>query len=140
MEQRADKHIKFFVSLINRLIVKKPDLLIFDRLYLTQAFRAKGNVKDYAEIEELLSRYAPLTIFLRVDESEIQDRISKAAEHRSSDYFKFQGTSEEGALYYINQQRNLLELIKSSAIPYKIFDTTNHKYEGIAKEIIHLID
>jgi thymidylate kinase len=140
MEQRAEKHIEFFTSLINHLTAKKPDLLIFDRLYLTQAFRAKSRVENYDEIEELLSRYTPLTIFLKVNESAIHNRISKATKHRGSDYFKFRGTSEERALYYIEQQRNLLMLLKHSTIPYKIFDTTNHAYQKIAEEIIGLIN
>lgn len=96
MEERTGRHIGFFKELIHRKLSAKPDLLIFDRLYLTQAFRAKCDISDYTEIEEILSKYSPLTIFLKVDESAIEDRISKASEHRGSGYFKSRGdTSEE---------------------------------------------
>ncbi|MBI2588925.1 hypothetical protein HYW35_01820 [Candidatus Saccharibacteria bacterium] len=141
MKEKADKHIAFFESLINKLIANKPDLLIFDRLYLTQAFRAKCSINDYAEIEKLLSKYSPVTIFLKVDESAIASRISKAAEHRRSDYFASRGeSSEEIAQYYIDQQRNQLKLLEQSKLPCKIINTTEHSYEKVIKEINTLVN
>ena len=141
MKDKADKHIAFFESLINKLITNKPDLLIFDRLYLTQAFRAKCSINDYAEIEKLLSKYSPVTIFLKVDESAIASRISKAAEHRGSDYFASRGESSgEIAQYYIDQQRNQLKLLEQSKIPYKIINTTEHGYEKVIEEIYTLVN
>lgn len=139
MKETADRHIGFFKSLINKLITEKPDLLVFDRLYLTQAFRAKCSIKDYAVVEKLLAEYSPLTIFLKVDEDAIAGRISKAAEHRGSDYFRSRGkTPEEIAQYYIDQQMDELKLLKESIIPYKIFDTTEHNYQDIVEKIVEL--
>jgi thymidylate kinase len=140
MEQRSNKHLDFFRSLINRLTAEKPDLLIFDRLYLTQAFRAKCDISDYSEIEELLSKYSPLTIFLKVDEDKIESRISKAAEHRGPDYFKYHGTPKERAKYYIDQQRNQLKLLEQSQLPYVIIDTTEHGYDKVIKEIFTFVN
>lgn len=141
MEQRANRHINFFRSLINQRIAEKPDLLIFDRLYLTQAFRAKCSVGDYIEIEKLLSTHSPLTIFLRVEETAIASRVSKAAGHRGSDYFKSGGKSlGEIAKYYIDQQRSQLKLLEQSTIPYKVFDTTKHNYDEVVQEIIKSIN
>lgn len=140
MNEKADKHIAFFESLINKLIANKPDLLIFDRLYLTQAFRAKCSINDYAEIEKLLSKYSPVTIFLKVDESAIASRISKSAEHRGSDYFASRGeSSEEIAQYYIAQQQYQLNLLEQSNIPHEIINTTELDYEKIIKEIYTLV-
>jgi thymidylate kinase len=140
MEQRAERHIEFFSSLINRLTAEKPDLLVFDRLYLTQAFRSKSGISDYSEIEGLLNKYSPLTIFLRVDEDAIENRVSKASEHRGSDYFKFRGSSKERAQYYINQQRNQLKLLEQSKLPHEIIDTTEHDYKKIIKRVSTLIN
>ncbi len=139
MEERSDKHIGFFKELIHRLSSTKPDLLIFDRLYLTQAFRAKCDISDYSEIEELLGQYSPLTIFLKVDEEAIEDRISKAAIHRGSDYFKFRGTSKERAKYYIDQQKHQLKLLERSTFPYKVINTTNHNYDRAVQEVLKSI-
>lgn len=140
MKERSDKHIGFFKELIYRMLSTKPDLLIFDRLYLTQAFRAKCDISDYSEIEKLLSKYSPLTIFLKVDEDTIEDRISRAAEHRSSDYFKHRGTSKERAQYYINQQRHQLKLLERSTLPYKVINTTNHDYDRVVQEVLKSIN
>ncbi len=140
MKETSNKHEEFFKSLINQQVSKQPDLLIFDRLYLTQAFRAKCSVKDYAEIEDVLAEYSPLTIFLKVDEAAIEDRISKATANRGSDYFKSRGkSSKEIAQYYINQQQNQLKLLEQSVLPYKIINTTDHYYEEVIQEILMFI-
>lgn len=140
MEKQSDMHISFFKEIINRLVSTKPDLLIFDRLYLTQAFRAKCAVRDYSEIEELLSKYSPLTIFLKVDEDVIEGRISKGAEHRGPSYFKFKGTSKERAQYYIDQQKHQLKSLEHSTLPYKIINTTTHDYDKVAQEVLKSIN
>lgn len=140
MEERSDKHIGFFKELIQRISSTKPDLLIFDRLYLTQAFRAKSGISDYSGIEKLLSKYSPLTIFLKVDEGTIMDRISKASEHRGSDYFTFRGTSKERAQYYIDQQKHQLKLLERSTLPHKVINTTDHDYDKVVKEVLESIN
>ncbi len=140
MQKIADKHIEFFKSLIDKLVDENPELLIFDRLYLTQAFRAKCKISDYSKIEEMLTEYSPLTIFLKVDNDAIEDRISKASEHRGSDYFRSRGnTPEEIAKYYIDQQQSQLNLLEQSKVPHKVINTTNRSYEKVIQEIITLI-
>lgn len=141
IKETSDKHIGFFKELINRLASEKPDNVIFDRLYLTQAFRAKCNISDYSEIEELLTKYSPLTIFLKVDEDAVEDRISKASEHRGSEYFRSRGeTSGEKAQYYIDQQKYQLELLEHSTLPYEIINTTDHNYEKVVRQVLTLIN
>ncbi len=141
MQETNGKHIEFFKKLIQKYLAKRPDILIFDRLYLTQAFRAKCSIDNYAEIEKLLSKYSSLTIFLKVDDDVIEDRITKASGHRGLDYFRSRGeTLEERRQYYVDQQNYQLELLKHSTLPYRIFNTTTHNYEKITQEIAASID
>lgn len=140
MEKTDELHIDFYLDLINRLTHSNPDLLIIDRLYLTQAFRVKTALKSYKEVEEALIPYNSLTVFLSLKQTTIQDRIDKAIQHRDSEwesYLASKGSGrEEQAAYYIHQQNSQLELLKQSILPYKIFDTTDHNYEDIARQII----
>jgi thymidylate kinase len=142
MKDTHDPNVPFFKSLLGE-INKNSDLVVFDRLYLTQAFRANINLDVYSEIEKELQTYSPLTVFLKVNEQTIAERVVKAAEHRRpswGDYIKTKGnTPEEIANYYIQQQQSQLELLKQSSLPYEIFDTTNHEYKKIADEIIKTI-
>jgi len=82
MKQTTELHIAVFKDLIKRLINEKPELIIFDRLYLTQAFRAGVSISEYSELENILSKYDTITVFLKVDENHIADRVTEAAEHR----------------------------------------------------------
>src|SRR4051812_16591661 len=58
MGQRGELHAPFFEELINKLASKHSDLLIFDRLYITQTYRAKSDLTQYSSIEESLLPYA----------------------------------------------------------------------------------
>ncbi|MCA9333952.1 hypothetical protein KC963_02800 [Candidatus Saccharibacteria bacterium] len=141
MNEKSDKHIDFFKNLIDRTSSVNPDVLIFDRLYLTQAFRANSTIDDYSEIEEILNNLSAITIFLKVNEDAIEDRIQKTSEHRGAEYFKSRGeTSKEISQYYIDQQRSQIELLQHSKLPHKIFDTTTHNYEKIVQELITYIN
>jgi thymidylate kinase len=140
MKQTSDLHLDFYRELINRAISQSRGIVIFDRLYLTQAFRAKASLDDYSEIEEMLLPYSPITIFLKVDESVLMDRITKAMEHRDPKWAKYLNgkgeTPKEIARYYIDQQNSQLNLLKQSKIPYKIFETTDHNYKDIKDRIL----
>jgi len=137
MKETSEKHLDFFKNLIGNMSYTNPDVLIFDRLYLTQAFRANSSLDDYSEIEEVLSSFSTLTVFLKVDEEVIEDRILKASKHRGSGYFESRGkTSQEKAQYYIDQQRSQIELIQNSRLPYRIFNTTTHDYQNIVLELV----
>lgn len=143
MEQREELHIDFFKDLIRKLASSEPDLLIIDRFYMTQAYRAKCGLDVYKNLEELLLQFNPTTIFLKIDEQAIAERVQKATEHRNpewAEYIKDRGEEGKYADYYIRQQRSQLELLKESLVPYRIFDTTNHDYKAVAKELIGLIN
>jgi len=141
MEARAELHLEFFKHLINKIVSEKADIAILDRLYMTQAYRAKSNLGPYKELEEYLGQHNARTIFLKVDEGGIAERIRKATLHRDpewSEYVKTHGQEEQIASYYIEQQRGQLELLEQSKLPYKIFDTTLHDYDAVTKEILGL--
>lgn len=142
MHEVEDSHIDFFINLINEKLASNSDLVVFDRLYLTQAFRSKIGIDSYKQVEELLLPHNPLTVFLRVTDGAIADRVYKASQHREAswgDYIKTKGQSiEQIAEYYSNQQSSQLELLKGSIIPYRIFDTTKHNYQEITEELVAL--
>lgn len=140
MEQTNELHVPFFEDLIKKLVIEKPELIIFDRLYLTQAFRAGASLTKYAAIEDLLAQYGALTVFLKVDEQAIAKRVAKAAEHRDpswGEYTKTKGATEsEIAQYYIAQQQNQIELLGTSRLPHMVCDTTQHGYSEITRQIL----
>lgn len=143
MDQRSELHKAFYLELINNYLNIRPDVVIFDRLYITQAFRAGVGIEKYAQIETLLLSHSPLTIFLKVDEDKIAERVRKATEHRDSkwsQYINTRGKSiQEIAQYYTEQQQSQLQLLEQSSIPRVVFNTTNHDYSRVEKEIIALL-
>ena len=145
MKKKTDElHLPFYENLIDELTRDKPDLLILDRLYVTQAFRAKADLAAYTAIEEKLMPYNPLIVFLKVEPGKIKERIQKAIEHREAEWGQYVATKgdtpEEQASYYANQQQSQLELLKQSALPYRIFDTSSHDYDKITDEIVKILN
>lgn len=131
--------IAYLTELIDRVYADDFDVVVFDRLYLSHAFRTHSTMVDFRTIEDRLRPFAPETIFLQVDESAIADRVAKASEHRDpswKDYIFTKGaTIKEVADYYIQQQRNQLSILKGSTLPSRIFNTTDHDYQGIIKQL-----
>ena len=95
MDQLNGLHLDFFEDLINKAVDQNPDVIIFDRLYLTQAFRARADLRDYADTEDLLLEYSTTTIFLKVDEASLVDRIQKAVKHRDPRWADYLSTKSE---------------------------------------------
>lgn len=143
MTQRSELNTIFFEDLINKHTLKHSDLLIFDRLYITQAYRAKSDLVEYSDVEDALLPYSPHTIILKIDEAVIADRIKTASEHREQkwlEYLKIKGNNfEDIAKDYIGQQRGLLRLVKQSKIPYTIFDASSHDYGTVTENILEII-
>jgi len=139
-----DLHIEFFRSLIDNATKSDADLVIFDRLHLTQACRANASIAQYSEVEELLTAQKTLVVYLRVDEDAIAERVLRALGHRNKewgDYVQTKGkTLEEIAKYYIYQQRIQIKLLSQSKLACKAFNTTQHDYDDIANEITMIID
>jgi len=143
MARLSELHTLFFKDLINELTLKQPDLLLFDRLYITQAYRANRDLSEYAPIENSLIPYSPHTIILEVNEDAIASRIRTASEHREQkwlEYLKTKGDDfNEVAQEYITQQRGLLRLVKQSKLPCTVFNTTSHDYGTVTEEILKII-
>jgi thymidylate kinase len=141
MDKTSDLHIEFFKLLLEDSAKVKKELTIFDRFHLTQAFRAKVSVDKYFEFEDLLLAHSTLIAYLMVDEQAIPNRVKLATQHREAswgEYVKTKGKSlDEIAQYYSEQQRNQLHLLEQSKLESRVFNTTNHDYEAIAKIIIN---
>jgi hypothetical protein len=144
MQQSNELHLGFFKSLLDKALHSQADLVIFDRLYLTQAFRAKADISKYKDIESTLLQHQTLTAFLKVDEKSIKSRVQSAAGHREKEwgeYIKTKGdTPEEIAQYYIDQQDSQIALLANSRVKCKVFDTTDHEYDQIVSEILSTFD
>ena len=136
MAQREQLHLEFFDNLLKKYTSKSVDFLIFDRLHMTQAFRAKVDVESYKSFEGKLSRYNAQVAYLQVAEGSIADRIAQSVkiEH---EYLEQKGDSiHEIAQTYTEQQRYQLELVKTSILPFKTFDSTDRDFESITDQII----
>lgn len=140
MDKPNELHIDFFKSLLQDSAKSNADLTIFDRFHFTQAFRVRANISQYAEIEDLLLEQKTLVAYLQVNDDAIANRVKVAAEHREEgwgEYIKTKGQSfDEIAAYYIDQQRNQMQLLKQSKLPTRIFNTTHHEYQEIANQIV----
>lgn len=140
MNKPDEPHIAFFKSLVNYALKADADLVVFDRLHYTQAFRAKTDIVQYSEIENLLLGQNTLVAFLQVDERAIADRVRLATEHRDEEwgeYVQTKGKSfDEIAEYYIDQQRSQLKLLNQSKLTSKVFNTTHHNYQAVADKVI----
>lgn len=139
IKKKEGLHKDFFTKLITEAMSGNYDVVLFDRLYLTQAFRAKKSLKEFLDIETMLFVNYVTTIFLLVDESGISKSISGAIKHRDTSWGEYVKTKGQTALgqadYYIDQQRRQLKLLKESMLPYKIYNTTNGNYEKIVEDL-----
>lgn len=140
MNKPDELHIQFFKSLLADAVKTNADLVIFDRFHYTQAFRAKADINQYSEVEDLLRQQETLVAYLQVDEETIASRVKAATGHREEEwgeYIKTKGQSlDEIAEYYINQQRSQLMLLNESKLASKVFNTTYHNYKTVATDII----
>lgn len=131
--------IAYLIKLIDRVYAEDSDIVIFDRLYLTHIFRTHSSMADFKAIEDILRPFMPETVFLEIDEGAIADRVAKASEHRDpkwKEYIFTKGqTIDEVADYYIQQQRNQLQLLQKSTLAYRICNTTYHNYQDVIRQI-----
>ena len=120
---------------------KKKDVLIFDRLFFTHVFRTQSDIKDFEEIEKIFKGDV-LLVFLKINENKISQRISSAMKHRPKkwgDYVKKKGTMVEIFQYYKHQQRLLLDLLKKTSIPHRVYNSTNMDFKGIKNKILKAV-
>jgi thymidylate kinase len=143
MKKTNDTNLDFFKKLVTETIREHKDVVIFDRLYLTQVFRSNKTINDYSLIESMLLPLKPITVFLKVDEDALAERVSKAIAHRDpswGEYVYTKGkTIDEVASYYVNQQKSQQELLKQSKLPFRVFDTTNHDYQSVVSYLVNFL-
>jgi thymidylate kinase len=141
MKKVDELHIEFFKSLVTNAVNQDANLVIFDRLHFTQAYRANADIARYAEVEDLLAEQTTLVAYLEVEEDAIAERVRLAVEHRDKgwgSYVQTKGKSfDEIAEYYVKQQRSQLRLLAQSRLASRVFNTTRHNYEAISAEIIN---
>lgn len=140
LDQTTKTHASFFKKLIEDAVVEKQDLIVFERLYLSQAFRSKADLSMYSELEAMLVPYSPVTIFLKVDEDLIAERIKEAVKHRDpkwGEYVSKKGKNiNEIADTYVQQQRHQLKLLEQSNIPYRVVNISKGNWQEIAQTIL----
>lgn len=76
--------IEYLNKVLSEVYKREHDLVTFDRLHITHAFRTNSNIEDYQDIEEQLLKNSPEIIFLMVQEHAIAERVKIASEHRDS--------------------------------------------------------
>ncbi len=132
--------IEYLNRLLSEVYDEEYNLVVFDRLHLTHAFRTNSGIEDYASIEEQLLKHSPEIIFLEIRDSAIKERVKRASEHRDpawKEYITTKGKDfDEIADYYIKQQKRQKELLKQSKISYRIFDVTEHHYAPVLEYIL----
>lgn len=137
--QDFTKHFSNILKILDSVQMAGYDYIIIDRFHLTSAFVCGASISAFKEIEDKLIKFGALIIFLKIDESRLGERILKAMKHRSLSWRRHvtsKGTDKDIVKYYLGTQIKLLKLLKTSIIPYKIFDATNSEYEKISNQII----
>ena len=138
----ADISINHLNKILKKVLFpKKEVIIIFDRLYFTHIFRTKSSLKDFKEIESLLSKKNAFVAFFKIDKKKISERIFNALKNERAKtlwvgYIKKKGTNAEVINYYQRQQDLLLDLLKKTKIKNKTYNTTDLNFDLIAKKIL----
>ncbi len=137
--ERKELHMQFFSDLIDRAVNTEVEIVLFDRLYMTQAFRAGVGMAEYAILERKLAAYDTETILLEVDPNAIAGRLEKAMEHRDNSWGEYVRAKAESvkavAEMYDSQQYVMRRFAAESLLPSRFFNTTAHRYEAIIAAI-----
>lgn len=120
---------------------ESAETVIIDRLHLTQFFRTRSPLSAFQAIEDwLCERAQPFLILLSIQEEAIMDRIRETDAYRAGTWvMKKQGTDEERADYYMDQQAMLKNRVKESRVPVLVLDTTGKDWERCIRQIMQFI-
>jgi thymidylate kinase len=126
-------------NILNEYITYPVDVLIFDRLYLTNIWRTKGSISIFSKSTKLLTDNQTLICFLEINKKNIQSRIQYAMSHRDekwNEYVNKKGKDIAEIIdYYTRQQTELLGLLKQTQIKHQTFNTDDLDFKKIAKDI-----
>ncbi|MDB4984348.1 MAG: hypothetical protein JWM20_527 [Patescibacteria group bacterium] len=137
-QEKASQHLEI---LLKEYLEANVDVLIFERLHLTHAYRTgtQDLKKGFGACEKLLKKYWTKLCFLEVPESNISKRISSAMLHRKNNWVNYwelrERTPEEISNYYFKQQQQMREVLAQSNLSSMTFDTQNMDFERIADDI-----
>lgn len=125
--KEPQKAVEYLAAVLNEIEKQPAKAFIVDRFHLTHAFRTSASLFLFDKIEKRISeKHRPLIVLLKMDEDLISDRIKKTIALRGVSWaMGKQGSLEEKIVYYKNQQRALVELMKQSGLPTVAVDTTN---------------
>ncbi|MBP7075287.1 MAG: hypothetical protein KBA81_07895 [Rhabdochlamydiaceae bacterium] len=129
--------IDYLRKLITVFKKETADYLIIDRFHLTHAFRSHASLKEFSSIEESLRELGEtLLVLLTIDTDSIKARIEETMSYRRDQWKKgAQGTLEEKAIYYAEQQEQLKRFQQVTTLPSIIIDTTNKDWENCLLQI-----
>lgn len=118
------------------------ETVIIDRFHITQAFRTRSPLSEFQMLERRLCEIRqPFLILLSIQEEAILSRIQETDAYRAGTWLKKkQGTYEERAEYYKEQQRVLKQRAKESSLPALIIDTTDKDWNRCLHEIAVFIE
>lgn len=130
----ARKHL---AGLLERFRSASSEVLIVDRFHLTHAFRTKSALADFAEIEAELQRIGGVhLVLLTIDPAQIRARIEETVLRRGDAWKKgAQGSLDEKAAYYADQQERLKGFLRETALPSIEIDTTGKDWEAYAERL-----
>ena len=133
--QKALEHLSMVLDEVGK---QSANVFIIDRFHLTHAFRTGSSLSVFSGLEKSISaQYNALIVFLQMDEGVISDRIKETASFRGSSWAKGkQGSHVEKVVYYKEQQRKLIELIRQSSLPVLAVDTTNKDWSRCVANIL----
>ena len=127
----------FLHDFLKKLSQYNEDTIIIDRFHFTHAFRTNSDISDFDFIEDTIARYTDHVILLTINDDVIKQRIDKAAQLRGGSWKKGkQGTIEEKAEYYKNQQTKLVEMSHKSRLWVYMLDTKNMDWPKLAAKIV----
>lgn len=135
----VNKHLDHLAKVVKSISQKDFDFVVIDRFHLTSAALCDAPISKYEKIEEELLKYNPTIVFLKVEKSELGNRIFKALKHRGpywKEHVASKGSDKQIVAWFLETQKKLLNDLKKSKIKHEIIDTTSSKYEKITEKLL----
>ena len=135
---KVEEHL---IGVLDEIDSKANDTIIVDRFHVTQVFRAHLPPSIVQGLEQQLCNTGhPFLVLLSMQEEAILDRIKETDIHRAGTWLKKkQGTYEERAAYYTEQQKILKQQVRESNLPTLILDTTDKNWDRCLTQIVDFI-
>jgi thymidylate kinase len=142
LRENTNNFAETLSAIIIEVEAKSLDVILFDRFYLSHAFRNHLTAKEIVNIESRLAKHDTKIVFLTIEPSKILSRIENSMELRGTVWSKHvcaKGNLAEIEHYYCDQQSKLANAVQGSSLPSLIFDTTHNGYKKISDRIFTLL-